>query len=367
MLAFAVPAQGQGKTLGYILGDVFSSSGPVAGAAVTAWHVDTARTRTAISGTDGRYRFSGLAVGRYAVTAVLGNLQTTTIIAEVNVGEGTAVDLRLENPRTVEEVVVVAESISPVDVTRSETTRVVAAGDIERLPIPRDPNAVVLMAPGAVYGDTAFGTNNRRDHYGTGYGYASLGGASVAENIYYINGMNVTNFRNGLGASTVPFEFYDQFQLKTGGFGAEFGRATGGVINSVTKRGTNQWQVTVGGYYEPDALREDVPNVEHPSSRRRFDSANGFDERDDFDLFVSVGGPVVRDRLLVYGIYDFRAVDERNFSARGRMYEDIDDDGFWGLKLDWLFSEDHRIEYTGFSDDRGVSGRRSGGTNRPAR
>ncbi len=354
VLAFVVPAHGQGKTLGYILGDVFSSSGPVADATVTAWHVDTARTRTAVSGADGRYRFSGLAVGRYAVTAVLGNLQTSTIIAEVNVGEGTAVDLRLENPRTVEEVVVVAESISPVDVTRSETTRVVTAGDIERLPIPRDPNAVVLMAPGAVYGDTAFGTSNRREQYGTGYGYASLGGASVAENIYYINGMNVTNFRNGLGASTVPFEFYDQFQLKTGGFGAEFGRATGGVINSVTKRGTNQWQITVGGYYEPDSLREDVPNVEHPSSRRRYDSANGFDERDDFDLFVSVGGPLVRDRLLAYGIYDFRSVDQRNFSAWGRMYEDIDDDGFWGLKLDWLFSEDHRIEYTGFSDDRGV-------------
>ena len=210
------------------------------------------------------------------------------------------------------------------------------------------------MAPGAVYGDTAFGTSNRREHYGTGYGYASLGGASVAENVYYINGMNVTNFRNGLGASTVPFEFYDQFQLKTGGFGAEFGRATGGVINSVTKRGTNKWQFTVGGYHEPDSLREDVPNVEHPSSWRRYDSVNGFNERDEFDLFVSAGGPVVRDRLLVYGIYDFRAVDERKFSAWGRMYEDVDDDGFWGLKLDWLFSEDHRIEYTGFSDDRGV-------------
>ena len=353
-LIFVLPAHGQGKTLGYILGDVFSSSGPVAGATVTAWHVDTARRRAAVSGVDGRYRFSGLAVGRYAVTAVLGNLQTSTIIAEVNVGEGTAVDLRMENPRTVEEVVVIADAISPVDVTRSETTRVVTAGDIERLPITRDPNAVVLMAPGAVYGDTAFGTANRREHYGTGFGYASLGGASVAENIYYINGMNVTNFRNGLGASTVPFEFYDQFQLKTGGFGAEFGRATGGVINSVTKRGTNKWQFTVGGYYEPDSLRGDVPNVEHPSSRRRYDSADGWDEKDDFDLFVTAGGPAIKDRLFVYGIYDFRALDERNFDASGRMHEDINDDGFWGIKLDWLLSDNHRIEYTGFSDDRTV-------------
>ena len=258
VLVLAVPAHGQGKTLGYILGNVFASSGPVADATVTAWHVDTARTRTAVSGEDGRYRFSGLAVGRYAVTAVVGNWQTSTVIAEVNVGEGTVVDLRVESPRAVEEVVVVGESSSPVDVTRSETTRIVTAGDIERLPITRDPNAVVLMAPGAVYGDTAVGTGRQREQYGTGYGYASLGGASVAENIYYINGMNVTNFRNGLGASTVPFEFYDQFQLKTGGFGTEFRRATGAVINSVTKRGTNEWQFTVGGYYEPDSLGGDV-------------------------------------------------------------------------------------------------------------
>ena len=71
-------------------------------------------------------------------------------------------------------------------------------------------------------------------------------------------------------------------------------------------------------------------------------------------MFVSVGGPLVPDRLLVYGIYDFRAVDERNYSAWGRRHDDVDDDGFWGLKLDWLLSDDHRIEYTGFSDDRTV-------------
>lgn len=354
VLSFAVPALGQGKTLGYVQGQVFSATGPVAEATITAWHVDTARTRSAVSGADGRYRFSGLAVGRYAVTAVVGNWQTSTVIAEVNVGEGTVVDLRVESPRSVEEVVVVRESLPPVDATSSETTRIVTAGDIDRLPIARDPNAVVLMAPGAVYGDTAFGTGRRREQYGTGYGYASLGGASVAENVYYINGMNVTNFRNGLGASTVPFEFYDQFQLKTGGFGAEFGRATGGVINSVTKRGTNEWQFTVGGYYQPDSLRGSVPNVEHPSNWRRYDTVGGLDELDERNLFVSVGGPLVRDRLLVYGIYDYRSVEERTHSPWGRFYKDVDDDGFWGLKADWLLTDNHRIEYTGFSDDRTV-------------
>ena len=139
---------GPGEDAGLRAGPGLLEYGPVADATVTAWHVDTARTRTAVSGADGRYRFSGLAVGRYAVTAVVGNWQTSTVIAEVNVGEGTVVDLRVESPRTVEEVVVVRESVPAVDVTRSETTRIVTAGDIERLPVTRDPNAVVLMAPG---------------------------------------------------------------------------------------------------------------------------------------------------------------------------------------------------------------------------
>ena len=347
-------AYGQGATLGYIFGEVSSNSGPVAGATVTAFHPDTARTRTALTDADGRYRFSALAVGRYAVFAALGGLQSSIVPTEVNVGEGTSIELLLENPRAVEEILVIEDPESPLDVTRAETARIVTSDDIRRLPIPRDPNAVVLMAPGAVQGDLSFGTAGNRAHYGTGSAYASLGGASVAENVYYINGMNVTNFRNGLGASTVPFEFYDQFQIKTGGYGAEFGRSTGGVVNAVTKRGTNEWRFTLGGYFQPDSLRGDTPNIKHPSERIEYDSADGFDERDDFSSFVSAGGPIVEDRLFAYGIYELRDVDVNDYSAWGRLYRETDDDGFWGLKLDWLLSDDHRLEYTGFSDARTV-------------
>jgi hypothetical protein len=113
--------------------------------------------------------------------------------------------------------VVTGDVVAPVDTTSAETTTVITAVDLGRLPVPRDINAVALMAPGAVYGDTSFGKLKTASHYSTNFGFASFGGASVAENAYYINGMNVTNFRNGLGGSTIPFEFYDQVQLKTGG------------------------------------------------------------------------------------------------------------------------------------------------------
>ena len=122
----------------------------------------------------------------------------------------------------------------------------------------------------------------------------------------------------------------------------------------IAKRGTNRWQFTVGGYYAPDSRRGDLPNVEHPSSTRKYDTVAGFDEQDELDVFVSASGPLIRDRLLAYAIYDFRSIDERIHNAWGRMHEDVDGDGFWGVKLDWLLTDSHRFEYTGFSDDRTV-------------
>ena len=68
---------------------------------------------------------------------------------------------------------------------------------------------------------------------------ASFGGSSVAENAYYVNGFNITNAFNNLAFAQIPFEAIAEQQVKTGGYGAEFGRSTGGVVNLITKRGTN--------------------------------------------------------------------------------------------------------------------------------
>lgn len=348
------PALGQGNTVGYILGEVASRSEALPGVSVTARNVDTAMSRTTVTGNDGRYRLSALAVGRYEVTVAIG-AGSKPVLVEVNVGEGTVVDIRLDDPASIEEVVVIGEALPPVDVRQSETTTIVTAVDIGRLPIPRDANAVALMAPGAVYGDTAFGTVKTRQHYGTGFGLASLGGASVAENVYYVNGMNVTNFRNGLGGSTVPFEFYDQFQIKTGGYSAEFGRSTGGVVNAVTKRGSNEWKFAVGAAYTPDALRSKAPNVPDPANPGEYDSVYAFDEKDEVDAFVSVRGPLVRDRLFAYAIYNLRDIAENNYTGGSELLKDLDGGGFWGLKIDWLISYSHQLEYTGFSDQRAIA------------
>src|SRR3546814_1186865 len=65
---------------------------------------------------------------------------------------------------------------------------------------------------------------------------ASAVGSSVSENVFYVNVLNITDFRQGLGSVTVPFEFYETVDVKNGGYPAEFGRATGAFVNANTKR-----------------------------------------------------------------------------------------------------------------------------------
>jgi outer membrane receptor for ferrienterochelin and colicin len=350
---FAASVHAQGNVTGHIYGDVQSSAGTGTAAQVTVRNLDTGRTKSEATNADGSFRISGMQVGRYEVTATAPGFDGSSTEVTVNVGEGSGVTLFLAGAdETIDEIVTTASAIDNLNMTQSETTTVITTVDMERLPIPRDINAVALLAPGAVYGDTAFGVAKTAQHYGTNYGFASFGGASVGENAYFINGMNVTNFRNGLGGSTVPFEFFDQFQIKTGGYSAEFGRSTGGVVNAVTRRGSNEWEFRVGMNFEPESLRGTGNNVSDPSNPGEYDSVYKFDEKDSTEGFISVGGPIIKDRLFVYGIYNFRDISEDNYTGGGRLLEDRDDDPFWGAKIDWYITENHSLELTGFSDQK---------------
>ncbi len=347
------PVSAQSNAEGSIAGSVMSSSGAVSDATVTIRSLDTGLTRSRSSADNGTYRFPALPTGTYEVTVTQPGYESRPVTVQVVVGESTPVDMMLfAGGEAIEEVLVQGQALT-LDTTVAETSMVVTALELERLPIARDINAVALMAPNAVLGDAIFGGggDKTRQHYSTNYGLASFGGASVAENAYYINGMNVTNFRNGLGGATLPFHFYDQFQVKTGGFGAEFGRSIGGVVNTVSKRGSNEWEVGGGLYFEPDSLRGEAPDVLDPTGASVYDSVYSFDELDREEIFGYFSGPLVEDKLFIYATYMDRNNDERNYTGASTVLADVDDDPFWGIKLDWNITDNHTLEYTGFSDE----------------
>jgi len=333
----AYAANDKGSLTGMILDGQQTA---VVGATVLAVDTKTGFKRSTTVKADGSYRFSQLPVGNYVVTITNDGFETIKQEnVRIQIGT-TSMDKSFYRVGSDMEVIQVTSSqIATVDVTSSESSLNIGDVELARLPIARNLTSVALLAPGTSSGDNRFGN------------LASFGGASVAENAYFINGLNVTDFRNGLGGSTIPFEFYKEFQVKTGGYSAEFGRSTGGVINAVTKSGTNEWEFAANVYYTPESMGEQSRNI-----LKRDGTLNNYNADDSFnkmDANISVGGPIIEDTLFFYVLYNPREVTSEWAGSGGSTFnENVTDDAFWGGKVDWHINDDHLLELTTFSDKR---------------
>jgi hypothetical protein len=323
-MCFAGSVLAQSNTTGNISGTT------TAGGTVVIENEATGFRREITADAEGNYRVGNLAIGTYKVTA---GGQTR----EVNVSVGTTATLG-----TVE--VVGSGAINPIDLSSVESATILTEQQIDALPVGRNVTAVALLAPGTTAGDSDFGN------------FASFGGSSVAENAYFINGFNVTNFRTGLGFSNVPFEMYQEFQVKTGGYGAEFGRSTGGVINAVTKRGTNEWHWGVNAFWVPftgetgpDVFWKSATDPDGNPRTYLIRSHRSKDESESFTANAYASGPIVKDRLFFYVIAQHRDFSSTNYGTTN-VIESENTDPFYGLKLDWAITDNHFLEYTGFRD-----------------
>ncbi len=353
----AIPAsQAQTNTTGYVNGSVRLEDGTgVAGAHVVITNLQTGLQRSQETRDSGAFRFPALPIGDYSLS-VEAEGYGTAARQDLRVAVGTGTTAAITMAPAMEEVLVLAArggaGTSFIDLSSPESATILSEDTIAALPVERNPADVALLAPGTTQGDA--GLSNEP--------LVSFGGASVAENAFFINGMDVTNFRNGLGGSTVPFEFYREFQVKTGGYGAEFGRSTGGVVNTVTRRGGAEWSFGAGAYTQPDSMREPVPDVRNPGGipwdQRDFLQYNSEDEYETRDVHAYASGPLIDERLFFYAIVQqntTQGIDASGpvsaFGLEDAGTERFDDDNtFWGVKLDWQITPDHLLEYTGFSD-----------------
>jgi hypothetical protein len=340
---------------GAIVGTATTVNGEVlSNTSITIKNINTGLTRVVTSEVDGSFRFPLLPPGTYSVTATKDGYETTVQDA-VQVGISGKVSLDLSLLETgIERISVTGGVISLVDVTSSNTGIVVDSLTLEKVPVPRDLTGVALLAPGTTKGDSAFGN------------LPSIGGASVAENAYYVNGLNLTNFRTGVGSSQPPFEMYESFEVKTGGYSAEFGRATGGVINAKTKSGSNEFKWGFNAQIEPDALRSDKGSTKDSISGT-YDANNTKDENTFWDANIWMSGALIEDELFFYTLFNPRSdvyyyagaqADIGGGNTTSSEYEETDDSSFWGLKLDWYINDDNILEFTSFSDSTSIESTR---------
>jgi len=230
---------------GAVVGKLVTDGGQALdNATVTVRNPATGFVRSVKADANGGYRIPLLPVGTYDLEVSVGG-GAATRVGQVDVGLGntTTVNVPVSGVNTLGTVEVRApQVVSMVDVKSTESATNITREELSRLPVDRDITAVALLAPGAVKGKGSLG----------GQGI-SFGGSSVAENTVYINGLNVTDFYNRVGFSSVPFAFYQEFQVKTGGYSVEFGRSTGGVINAVTRSGSNDFKAGAELVLEPRA------------------------------------------------------------------------------------------------------------------
>jgi len=324
-------------------GRVVSTSGePIAGATVTITSEDQGFSRTVTTDGNGSYRFAALPVGDYTFSVDAPGFDGYTE-SNVSLGAGASSNQfsLLPAGASGNEIVVTAGRVKIADFDRTTTGAVINVAELaQRAPIGRDLTSIIELAPGTTAGDTAFGD------------LASISGASVSENAYYVNGLNVTDFRKGLGSSTVPFDFYETVEVKNGGYQAEFGRATGGVVNAVTKSGSNEFHGSVLFNWEPDSLRSDSPDTRNPNTADSLFIDNSLDKRERIDTVVQLSGPIWKDHLFFYGIYNHRDVTTAGGIATANRYDKANtDDPFWGGKIDFVPFDGHRFEATYFNSE----------------
>ena len=284
LLAVSSPLSAQ--TTGRIQGQILDAQNAVVpGATVTITSPALQGALTEVSDADGRFRFPSVPPGRYSVKAELSNFKTfEQPNVEVSLDRTVTLPIVMQLASVRESVTVTAAS--PIIDQTSTVTGVIANEELlNRLPVRRDIYAATRFAAGVV--DDAVGP--------------TVYGSSGAENQYIIDGLNTTGVELGNKGKQVNMDFIDAVETKTGGLPAEYGRNTGGIVNAITKSGSNVFRGSAFGFAEGGFLQaDDSTRDERPETTTQVvDTAH----RADFG--GTLGGYILKDRLWFFGSVDY--------------------------------------------------------------
>ena len=332
----ASPAAAQDYTTGAVVGTVTDGNNrPVAGAQVTLRSQAQNQARTLVTSGSGSFSAAGLVAGTYDVLVHANGFKDYSDTFTVAVAQENRLTVGLASTSTAGTEIVVTGRRVRQDFTKTATgLNLDVAAVTAQVALPRSVTALTLLAPGTTKGVSGFGD------------VASVGGSSVAENAYYINGLNITNPDTYVGSARVPFDFYKTVDVQTGGFAAEFGRATGGVINATTKSGSNIPMLAVHGNFELPGLRRTSPNTGDPA----LPSNIGRDQRImNNSMTLEAGGAVIKDHVFLYGLLQANRFLSKNGYAAAGSYETVrSNDPFYGLKADIYLTPTQHLEGTFF-------------------
>lgn len=298
--------------------------------------------RTLRIDSDGSWQVPQLPPGTYQVTLTRANGKKETVSVIVTAGQGANASFADSTTQT---ITVTGSAIRTIDVSSVASAFSLSAAEIQRIPVAQNVTAVTLLSPGTVQGDGRFGN------------LPSIGGASVAENAYYVNGFNVTNILKGIAFNEVPFQGIGSIAVRNSGYGAEYGRSLGGVISVTTKRGTNEW--TGGGMVSivPNSLRGSsvwasqtfIDTGTGPQGTGKYVLVDRPGRTDLTEVNLYGGGPIIKDKLFVFGLVQAARTEIDTYGLSTQSYEKSSTPQYL-VKLDWQITDKHLVELTAFND-----------------
>lgn len=338
-------------------GSIYGKVDAPAGASIVIQNTDTGLKRQVNLDSNGRYTITALPAGHYRVELMRNGSAAGSQELDMVIGQGVEASFVAAASQ---QVTVSGSTLrSRIDVSNTNNGAVFTAKELAKLPVQTNLTAVVLLAPNTTRGDAAYGN------------VASFGGGGVSENSYYINGLPVTNPLSQIGSTQLPWGAIAQTSVITGGFGAEFGRSIGGVVNLTTRSGTNNWETGASYSITPNSLRSKPKDIffpqtgsdSHLDGKLHFKNSISTNQVEQYGGYI--GGPLVEDKLFMF------AAVERNIGTAGNAGDMVNSntlarDGWTStrtetnrylMKFDWNISDDHRLEWTSIGDNnRAITG-----------
>jgi hypothetical protein len=294
LLALAGTARAQ-ETTGRVTGRVTDQDTNLPLGGVTVIVAGPQGEDAVVTSDKGEYTFTQLPIGTYVIRFYAANTTTEVEQSGVVVAADRMVRVNAKisgaaAAAAAQQTYLIAGKAPTIDIGSARIGAEFDQKFMNNVPLGLTYGDIIERAPGA---------------FVDGSGNVSIGGATGLENIYLVNGLNVTgllfgNLENGAstigGGSNLPLEFLNQVEVNSGGYQAEYGGAMGGVVNSVLKSGSNEFHGSAFGYWSPYWLSAS-PNVIVPVG-----SALAGVRKPDFnDLFgAEVGGPIIKDKLFFW-------------------------------------------------------------------
>ncbi|MBX3289100.1 MAG: TonB-dependent receptor [Acidobacteria bacterium] len=281
-----------------LTGSVIDPGGSVVpGATISARNISTGISRTVTSGSDGSYRFIALPPGEYEISADAATFKKV-VISPVRLTVGQVAELRINMEIGAQDaiVTVTGDSIELIETTKTNVSTTIDQARIENLPINE------RSATGFALTISTVGRDNGRPIGPAPTSGLNIGGQRGRSTLVQVDGADFTDNSINAARSTVSQEAVQEYQVATNSYAPEFGRATGGIVNVVTKRGTNEFHGNVFGFLRDKSIqaRNAFAPIANPDFRRT-------------QWGATFGGPIVKDKTFFFASYERRQRDESGF------------------------------------------------------